>query len=89
MLTLLSPHYVPQPVSTSDLVIAALAWGFTIGFGWLTMCMALRQTSLSWQRRQNGTWRNTYIIMIWSEILVCVLFGIICFLHLTGYIPPS
>ncbi|QGI95754.1 hypothetical protein CEK26_008823 [Fusarium fujikuroi] len=46
MLTLLSPHYKAQEVTRGDLVIASTAFGFTLGFGWLTVFKAIRQT---WQ----------------------------------------
>ncbi|KAH6982417.1 hypothetical protein EDB80DRAFT_592762 [Ilyonectria destructans] len=36
MIILHSPHFVLQEVTEDDLALASLAWGFTIGFGWLT-----------------------------------------------------
>lgn len=39
MKTFLGPDYVPMVVTTEDLIIAAIALGFTIGFGFLTTCM--------------------------------------------------
>ncbi|KAF4450306.1 hypothetical protein F53441_6589 [Fusarium austroafricanum] len=36
MITLLSPHYKAQETTRADLVIACTAFGFTLGFGWLT-----------------------------------------------------
>lgn len=89
MKTLLSPHYVAQPVTQTDLIIASLAWGFTIGFGWLTTWTAVKQTTRIWRRRGRRVFSNAYVVMIWLEILVCLIFAIICFLHLLGIIPPS
>ena len=88
MITLLSDHYVPQPVTKNDLQIASLAWGFTIGFGFLTTWTAIRQSADV--TRRYGYWKlnSPYIWMIWLEILVCLIFSVICWLHLNDVIPP-
>ncbi|EPE28170.1 hypothetical protein GLAREA_04961 [Glarea lozoyensis ATCC 20868] len=89
MITLLSEHYVAEPVSGADLQLASLAWGFTIGFGFLTTWTAIKQTA-DIQRRHGYSKLNTpYIWMVWLEILVCLTFSIICWLHLNEIIPPS
>ncbi|CRK14851.1 hypothetical protein BN1723_010505 [Verticillium longisporum] len=89
MQTLIPPHFVLEEVTSNDLVIASLAWGFTIGFGWLTTSKALKQTKQTWKRQKRRTFRNAYVWMIWLEILVCLIFGVICFLYLLHFIPPS
>jgi hypothetical protein len=57
-----------QPVSPvkskSDLTVAAMAFGFTIGFGFLTTWEAIKQT-----RRNRNPLRSSYIYMIWGEIV--------------------
>ncbi|EGU83287.1 hypothetical protein FOXB_06201 [Fusarium oxysporum f. sp. conglutinans Fo5176] len=78
MITLLSPHYVLQEVTEDDIVIASLAWGFTIGFGWLTTWTAMKQTKHIYERHRLSIFRNAYVWMIWLEILVCLIFSIIC-----------
>jgi hypothetical protein len=45
MKTLLSKDYVLEPVTVNDLQLASLAWGFTIGFGFLTTWTAMKQTA--------------------------------------------
>lgn len=88
-MTLLPTHFKLEDVTQEDLIIASLAWGFTMGFGWLTTCTALRQTAHAYRRHRGRAWCSVYIVMIWSEISVCLGFGIICFLYLMGIIPPS
>lgn len=88
MITLLSPHFKPLQVTEHDLIIASIAWGFTIGFGWLTTWTAIKQTARIWRRQGWRVLRNAYVWMIWLEILVCLIFAVICFLHLKGIIPP-
>ncbi|KAH7112726.1 hypothetical protein EDB81DRAFT_922848 [Dactylonectria macrodidyma] len=78
MITLLSPNFVLQEVTEDDLALASLAWGFTIGFGWLTTWTALKQTKHIYERRGLLVFRNAYVWMIWLEILVCLIFSIIC-----------
>ncbi|KAH7248187.1 hypothetical protein B0J15DRAFT_449463 [Fusarium solani] len=89
MITLLSPHFEPEEVTEHDIIIASIAWGFTIGFGWLTTWTALKQSVHIYRRRGRAVVRNAYVWMIWLEILVCLIFSIICFLHLRDIIPPS
>lgn len=88
MITLLSPHFEPQELTEHDLIIASIAWGFTIGFGWLTTWTAIKQSAHVYRRCGRAVFRNTYIWMIWLEILVCLIFAIVCFLHLRFIIPP-
>ncbi|KAH6971291.1 hypothetical protein EDB80DRAFT_658250 [Ilyonectria destructans] len=78
MITLLSPHFVLQEVTEDDLALASLAWGFTIGFGWLTTWTAMKQTKRIYERRGLLVFRSAYVWMIWLEILVCLIFSIIC-----------
>ncbi|KAA8565477.1 hypothetical protein EYC84_009336 [Monilinia fructicola] len=89
MLTLLSPNYVPQPTSHGDLAIASIAFGWTLGFGWLTTWTAYKQTKRVRERYGITRVHTPYVVMIWSEIFVCLSFAIICWLHLFGNIPPS
>ncbi|KAF6802595.1 hypothetical protein CMUS01_15312 [Colletotrichum musicola] len=86
---LLPPHFKLEEVTEDDMVIASLAWGFTLGFGWLTTWTAVKQTTAMYKRQGSRILRNSYIWMIWLEILVCAIFSIICWLHLKGIIPPS
>ncbi|KAM0817400.1 hypothetical protein AB5N19_03205 [Seiridium cardinale] len=88
-MSLLPPNYVFMTVTADDLAIASLAWGFTLGFGWLTTWTAAQQTIAAYRRSGTRVFRNIYIWMIWGEITVCFAFSIICWLHLKGLIPPS
>ncbi|ESK90218.1 hypothetical protein Moror_7723 [Moniliophthora roreri MCA 2997] len=69
-------------VTTRDIKIASLAFGWTLGFGYFTACHAVRET------RRSGR-VNTYVILIWGELFVCLIFATICWLYLTRDIPPS
>ncbi|KAL2069134.1 hypothetical protein VTL71DRAFT_15472 [Oculimacula yallundae] len=89
MITLLPNDFKPLIVTQSDLVIASIAWGFTLGFGFLTTWTAFKQTTEVAQRYGFSKAHSPYIVMIWLEILVCLIFSIICWLHLNGNIPPS
>ncbi|KPM38050.1 hypothetical protein AK830_g8545 [Neonectria ditissima] len=89
MLTLIPDTYKYEEVTRADLVIASVAWGFTLGIGWLTTWTAVQQTASAYRRRKFTMLRNAYIWMIWGEILVCLGFGVICFMYLLGVIPPS
>ncbi|KAJ7150540.1 hypothetical protein C8R43DRAFT_1067986 [Mycena crocata] len=62
--------------------VASLAFGWTLGFGYFVVCHAVRET-----RRTRRF--NTYVILIWSQILVSSAFAIICWLYLKKIIPHS
>ncbi|KAH9898928.1 hypothetical protein F4778DRAFT_782527 [Xylariomycetidae sp. FL2044] len=70
--------------SKSDYQVAALAAGFTLGFGFLTVWEAMKQTG----RNKNPT-RSLYIYMIWGEIAANVVIGILAWLFLDGILSPS
>lgn len=88
-MSFVSPHYVPEPVTQEDYIIASLAFGFTLGFGWLTTWTAIRQTLHGYKKRGGRVFRSPYIIMIWSEIVVCAGFAIMCFLYLKHLLHPG
>ncbi|EDU40481.1 hypothetical protein PtrSN002B_005216 [Pyrenophora tritici-repentis] len=67
-----------------DYQLAALAAGFTLGFGFLTVWEAVKQT-----RRNHSPLRSAYIYMIWGEILVNFIIGVIGWLFLNGKLGPS
>ncbi|CAE7068333.1 unnamed protein product [Rhizoctonia solani] len=72
----------PPVILDGDMRLATLAFGFTIGFGWFVVWHAIRQT------RKTRKW-SAYIIMCWSEIIVCTVFAIICWLYLCEIIGYS
>ncbi|KAF2188033.1 hypothetical protein K469DRAFT_737762 [Zopfia rhizophila CBS 207.26] len=69
--------------SRSDIQVAALAAGFTIGFGLLTVWEAIKQT----QRNRNPL-RSAYIYMIWGEIVANLAIGVVGWIFLDGIIGP-
>ncbi|KAG9249417.1 uncharacterized protein F5Z01DRAFT_631779 [Emericellopsis atlantica] len=89
MLTLQPNNYVLEEVTRDDIILASLAWGFTLGIGWLTAWAACKQTMGIYKRHGWRILKNPYFWMIWGEIAVCLGFGIICFMYLLGTISPS
>jgi hypothetical protein len=69
--------------SVQDYQIAALAAGFTIGFGLLTVWEAIKQT-----RRNRNPLRSAYIYMLWGEISVNIIIAIIAWLFLNEKLGP-
>ncbi|PVH95975.1 hypothetical protein DM02DRAFT_599949 [Periconia macrospinosa] len=70
--------------SDTDYKVAALAAGFTIGFGFLTVWEAIKQT-----RRNHNPLRSSYIYMIWGQIAANLGIGIIGWLILNGVLHPT
>lgn len=67
-----------------DIQLSAVAAGFTIGFGFLTVWEAIKQT-----RRNRNPLRSVYIYMIWGEILANITIGVIGWVFLDGIIGPT
>ncbi|KAL7929530.1 hypothetical protein V8C35DRAFT_331610 [Trichoderma chlorosporum] len=70
--------------SKSDIQVASVAAGFTIGFGFLTVWKAIQHTL-----RNRRPWRSQYIYMIWGEIIANLSIGIIGWVFLDGLIGPT
>ncbi|KAK1702154.1 hypothetical protein BDP67DRAFT_422639 [Colletotrichum lupini] len=70
--------------SKTDYQIASLAAGFTIGFGFLTVWEAMKQT-----RRNRNPLRSTYIYMMWGEIVANLVIAVIGWLFLDGILGPT
>jgi hypothetical protein len=67
-----------------DIQLSAMAAGFTIGFGFLTVWEAIKQT-----RRNRNPLRSVYIYMLWGEILANIGIGVIGWVFLDGLIGPT
>ncbi|KAI1493372.1 hypothetical protein F5X96DRAFT_622219 [Biscogniauxia mediterranea] len=70
--------------SKSDYQLASVAFGFTLGFGFLTVWEALKQT-----RRSRNPRRNVFIYMIWGEIVANLAIAIVGWLFLDGVIGAT
>ena len=70
--------------TVQDFELAALAAGFTIGFGFLTVWEAVKQT-----RRNRNPLRSAYIYMIWGEIVANVSMVVLGWLYLHGKVGPT
>ena len=70
--------------SRSDVQVAALAAGFTLGFGLLTCWEAIKQTRLN-----RNPLRSSYIYMIWGEIAANIVIGILGWVFLAGMVGPT
>ncbi len=70
--------------SKGDIQLASLAAGFTLGFGFLTVWQAIKQT-----QRNKRPWRSAYVYMIWGEIAANLAIGIIGWIFLDGIISPT
>ncbi|KAJ4301199.1 hypothetical protein N0V90_003290 [Kalmusia sp. IMI 367209] len=74
-------------IGPSLMDIPTICFGFTLGFGTLTISKAGKQT-LSVVRRKHGIW-SPYLFMIWIEIIVCLAMAILSWLFVRGDIKPK
>ncbi|THY09763.1 hypothetical protein D6C89_04056 [Aureobasidium pullulans] len=70
--------------TSGDLQLAAAAAGFSLGFGWLTVVRAYKQT-----RANRAPARSTYIYMLWGEILSNLVLGILTWLYLKDVVKTT
>ncbi|KAL5394015.1 hypothetical protein PMIN03_013082 [Paraphaeosphaeria minitans] len=81
---LISPHYVDEYITKSDIMIASIVWGLTLINVIIAIYIGYGQT-----KTLSSPLRSVYIWMIWLELLVSFIMGLGCFLHLLKYIKPS
>ncbi|KIY67495.1 hypothetical protein CYLTODRAFT_375924 [Cylindrobasidium torrendii FP15055 ss-10] len=74
--------YQPLSVSRGDMILASMAFGWTLGFGYFTALHCIRETKRS--RRV-----NTYVILIWGELVTCITFAVLSWLYLNKDVQPS
>jgi uncharacterized membrane protein len=70
--------------TVSDYKVASMALGFSLGFGFLTVWEAIKQT-----KRNRNPLRSAYIYMIWGEIVANAGLGVLGYLFLNGVIQPG
>ncbi|RMZ72665.1 hypothetical protein GMOD_00007680 [Pyrenophora seminiperda CCB06] len=80
----ISPTYKNESITTSDIIIASVVWGLTLGNVILAIILGYKQTNGS-----RAPLRSVYVWMIWLELLVSFLMGLECYLHLLKIIKPS
>lgn len=68
--------------TVGDWKISGAAAGFSLGFGFLTVWKAIKQTN-SIKR----PYHSTYVILVWAEIIANIGLGIIAWLYMEEIIP--
>lgn len=81
---LISPDYVLERITKSDIIVASVVWGLTLVNVIIAIWLGYVQTKGS-----RSPLHSVYVWMIWLELLVSFLMGLECFLHLLKYIRPS
>lgn len=66
-----------------DGTVGAMAVGFSIGFGFLTVWEAVKQT-----RRSKNPRRSPYVAMLWGEIFANLVILVLGFLFFKGVLLP-
>jgi hypothetical protein len=81
---LISPHYVKEPITKADIIVASVVWALTVINAIIAFWLATSQT-----RSSKYPVRSTYVWMIWLELLASFIMGFECYLHLLKFIKPS
>ena len=80
----LSSSIMAGTTTSGDLQLAAAAAGFSLGFGFLTVVRAYKQT-----RANRAPARSAYIYMLWGEILANLVLGIMTWLYLKDVVKTT
>ncbi|KAH6967726.1 hypothetical protein BKA56DRAFT_497348 [Ilyonectria sp. MPI-CAGE-AT-0026] len=83
---LVPEYYKPDLPNRNDMIVASIAWGFSLGTLIFNFAKAVGQTRSSYRRRKTLT---VYMALVWAEIISSLILGVICWLYLRGYIQPS
>ncbi|KAF2087720.1 hypothetical protein K490DRAFT_23453, partial [Saccharata proteae CBS 121410] len=81
---LIGDDYVPQPIKKSDVIIASIVWSLTLIWAGICGRQVYQQIRIS-----RFPLRSAFVWMISIELVVCVVMGTECWLHLVEIIPPS
>ncbi|KAM5342269.1 hypothetical protein ACJ41O_013235 [Fusarium nematophilum] len=83
---LVPDNYVPELPNDTDMNIASIAWGLSLGITVFNCAKAARQTKSAWNRRKRVT---AYVALVWVEIISSFLLGVMCWFYLRDKIEPS
>ncbi|KAH0613514.1 uncharacterized protein H6S33_005400 [Morchella sextelata] len=83
---LVSPNYKPLELQKRDHEISLIAWGFTLGFGYLVAWKGYKQTSRIPRRKR---FKSMYFWLIWGEVISVFGYGCLTWLHVSEYVGPS
>ena len=67
--------------------LASIYFGLFIGVFCFTVVYAFQQTRAIWNRTHSLA--HAYVIMVWTEVTVNLIFAVISFLYLCGVIPQK
>jgi hypothetical protein len=76
--------YHNEPITKGDIIVASTVWALTCLAAVLALYLAWGQTTAS-----RSPLRSIYVWLIWIELVVCLLMGLECYLHLLKIIRPS
>ncbi|KKY17312.1 hypothetical protein UCDDS831_g06480 [Diplodia seriata] len=84
--TLIPPWYEGYRVSRAEMSVVSIVWGISLGCSMFCVATAISQTLNTWARCGRTT---EYIFLIWIEIIVCTVIGVISWLYMRSTIGPS
>ncbi|RBR12033.1 hypothetical protein FVER53590_04374 [Fusarium verticillioides] len=70
---LVPDNYVDDLPNETDMNIASIAWGLSLGITLFNIAKAIRQTRSAWNRRKRVT---SYVALIWAEIISSFILGV-------------
>ncbi|RYC78562.1 hypothetical protein BFJ63_vAg18565 [Fusarium oxysporum f. sp. narcissi] len=83
---LVPDNYVDDLPNETDMNVASIAWGLSLGVTLFNIAKGIQQTRSAWNRRKRIT---SYVALIWAEIISSFILGVMCWFYLRGDIPPS
>ena len=83
--TLLPANFKGSPATLTDIKLASIIWGITIGVIVFTAWKAIDQTIPMWRR---GTaLRSPYLWMVWTHLILNTTICALAWLFMDGVIP--
>lgn len=80
----IKPGTTEQPVTIADIIVASIAWGLTL----VLIGLAIYQGWDQFKGARNPV-RSAYVWMVWTELAVCFIIGVISYLHVTKVFGTS
>lgn len=84
--TLIPEHYVPHKSTQTDVELASIIWGLSLGVTLYTLFTAGKQTFKAYRRARKVT---AYMVFVWLEWMSSTTMGVISWFFLKETIEPS
>jgi hypothetical protein len=83
---LIPEHFIVMAPGQRDMLVVSIIWGFSLACSMFSAGLVWKQTRRVYQRQRG--W-NSYLAMIWAELIASTIMGIVSWMKNGGKIMES